>query len=255
VLEAHWKAASVSWCAGKRGDYCRMSETIYRGKILNLRLDTLRLEDGRTIRLEIVEHAASIGVLALKDEQTALLVRQHRHAIGETLWRSWPGAWTRRGGRHRRTARVGEETGYRPVRWCRWEASTSARLHDGVHAHLPRPRPAARLCEADEDEQIELEEIPLVELLRQARPRAAGCEDGGGSVDGGNAFGRVSQSCSGLASRSSRADGGGKTDISIAVAQALRTEIVSADSMQVYRRMEPARRSRAPSSEPRCHIT
>src|SRR5438093_1475613 len=30
----------------------------------------------------------------------------------------------------------------------------------------------------------------------------------------------------------------GKTEISIAVAQALETEIVSADSMQVYRRME-----------------
>src|SRR5438046_8096396 len=46
---------------------------------------TLFRSDGRTVRLEIVEHAPSIGVLALKDDGTALLVRQYRHSAGETL--------------------------------------------------------------------------------------------------------------------------------------------------------------------------
>src|SRR5260370_39842502 len=62
-----------------------MSETIYRGKVIKLRLDPIQLEDGRTVKLEVVEHAPSIGVLALKDERTALLVRQYRHSAGETL--------------------------------------------------------------------------------------------------------------------------------------------------------------------------
>ena len=41
-----------------------MSEIIYRGKVINLRLDTIPLEDGRTVRLEIVEHAAIRPMLA-----------------------------------------------------------------------------------------------------------------------------------------------------------------------------------------------
>src|SRR5436190_23455279 len=71
--------------AGERGDHSGMSEIIYHGKVVTLRLDTVELGDGRTVRLEIVEHAPSIGVLALKDERTALLVRQYRHSAGETL--------------------------------------------------------------------------------------------------------------------------------------------------------------------------
>src|SRR3954452_7581680 len=62
-----------------------MSEMIYRAKILNLRVDTVELENGRTARFEVVEHGDSIGVLPVTDAGTALLVKQYRHAIGETL--------------------------------------------------------------------------------------------------------------------------------------------------------------------------
>ena len=148
-----------------------MSETIYRGKVINLRLDTIPLEDGRTVRLEIVEHAESIGVLALKDERTALLVRQYRHSAGETLREIVAGSLD-----------LGEAPGEAAQRELAEEIGYRAReiiplggfylcpgyTTECMHIFLARGLQPAT-AEADEDERIELEEIPLAELYRQAR--------------------------------------------------------------------------------------
>jgi ADP-ribose pyrophosphatase len=148
-----------------------MSESIYRGKILNLRLDELEVEDGRTIRLEVVEHAASIGVLALKDEQTALLVRQYRHAVGQTLLEVVAGSLDEGEAAEVAAQReLAEETGFRAREivplggFYLCPGYTTEFMHIFLARHL---EPAT--AQADEDEQIELAELPLAELFRQAR--------------------------------------------------------------------------------------
>jgi ADP-ribose pyrophosphatase len=148
-----------------------MNETIYRGKILNLRLDTLHLEDGRTIRLEVVEHAESIGVLVLKDEQTALLVRQYRHAIGETLLEIVAGSLDEGEAAEVAAQReLAEETGYRAREMVPLGGFylCPGYTTEFMHIFLAQDLEPA-VAEADEDERIKLEEIPLSELLRQAQ--------------------------------------------------------------------------------------
>ena len=43
------------------------SKTLYKGRIINLRLDSVVLENGNTALREVVEHPGAVGVIALKD--------------------------------------------------------------------------------------------------------------------------------------------------------------------------------------------
>ena len=58
---------------------------IYRGKIVNLRVDDALLPDGKPCKREIVEHGGGASVVFLRGGDL-LLVRQFRYAYGEELW-------------------------------------------------------------------------------------------------------------------------------------------------------------------------
>ena len=52
---------------------------------MRVRVDTVRLEDGREFEREVIEHARSVVVLPLTENETVLLVRQWRQPTGEWL--------------------------------------------------------------------------------------------------------------------------------------------------------------------------
>ena len=57
------------------------SETIYEGKILTLRVDTVELPDMKYARREIIEQRAAVVIISMDDEGHILFVRQYRKAI------------------------------------------------------------------------------------------------------------------------------------------------------------------------------
>jgi ADP-ribose pyrophosphatase len=57
------------------------SELIYRGRIVSLRVDEVRLPSGQIRRREIVEHGGAVAIVAIDDQDRALLVRQFRKPI------------------------------------------------------------------------------------------------------------------------------------------------------------------------------
>jgi ADP-ribose pyrophosphatase len=59
-----------------------MRKNIYQGRVVNLNLETVRLPNGATVELEIIRHPGAAAIVALKDEETVLLIRQYRHAAG-----------------------------------------------------------------------------------------------------------------------------------------------------------------------------
>lgn len=61
------------------------SETRFAGRLLRLRVDTVRLPDGRVRRREVVEHPGAVAVLPVLSSGEIVLVRQYRHAVGRTL--------------------------------------------------------------------------------------------------------------------------------------------------------------------------
>jgi ADP-ribose pyrophosphatase len=61
------------------------SEEIFKGKIIGVQVDTVRLPDGKTARREVVKHPGAVVILPLTDNKEVVLVRQYRHATGEIL--------------------------------------------------------------------------------------------------------------------------------------------------------------------------
>ncbi|HEX6305807.1 MAG TPA: NUDIX hydrolase [Anaerolineales bacterium] len=57
------------------------TETIYRGKVFDVRRDEVRLPNGRQASLDIVEHNSSVALLPVDDEGQIWFVRQYRHPV------------------------------------------------------------------------------------------------------------------------------------------------------------------------------
>lgn len=61
------------------------SEKIYEGRIVHLRKDEVILPDGKRSVREIIEHPGAVVILAEKEKQKIILVRQFRKAVEEIL--------------------------------------------------------------------------------------------------------------------------------------------------------------------------
>ena len=61
------------------------SREVFRGRIIRVRQDTVRLPNGKEGTREVVEHPGGVAVLAIDDEGRVLLVRQYRYTFGRVL--------------------------------------------------------------------------------------------------------------------------------------------------------------------------
>ncbi|MFN7019319.1 MAG: NUDIX domain-containing protein [Fimbriimonadales bacterium] len=139
------------------------SHTIYQGRVVTLRIDTVRLPSGRTARREIVEHRGAVAIVPLLNRETVLLIRQYRQAVGETLLEIPAGtlepdepidACARR--------ELEEETGYtaRQLRRLFSQYLAPGYSQEVLHVYLAEDlAPAAQ--HPDEDELVELVPTPL----------------------------------------------------------------------------------------------
>ncbi len=59
--------------------------TVYEGRAVNLRVDTVRTAGGRETTREIVEHSDCVAVIAVDDKDNILLVSQFRKPIEKEL--------------------------------------------------------------------------------------------------------------------------------------------------------------------------
>lgn len=58
---------------------------VYRGKIVNMRVDDAELENGRVTKREVVEHPGGVSIAALNEKDEMLFVRQFRYPYGEVV--------------------------------------------------------------------------------------------------------------------------------------------------------------------------
>jgi ADP-ribose pyrophosphatase len=61
------------------------SQQLYRGRAVNLRMDTVEKSDGKTTTREVVEHSNCVAVVVVDDQDNVLLVRQYRYPVGKFL--------------------------------------------------------------------------------------------------------------------------------------------------------------------------
>jgi 8-oxo-dGDP phosphatase len=102
---AHWPVAA--------------SAERFRGKIISVRTDTVRVPEAATVEREVVEHPGAVGVLALDSDDRVLMIRQYRHPVGRLLWELPAGLRDVAGEPTAQAARreLLEETGYRARDW------------------------------------------------------------------------------------------------------------------------------------------
>jgi len=62
------------------------SRPIYQGRILNLRVDRVRLPDGREAMREIVEHGGAVAAVVIDRSGQVILVKQYRKPPEIALW-------------------------------------------------------------------------------------------------------------------------------------------------------------------------
>src|SRR5215213_6599693 len=62
------------------------SETVYDGRVISLRRDTVAMPGGGDSEREVVSHPGAVAVVALDDDDNVVLVRQFRHPVGRHLW-------------------------------------------------------------------------------------------------------------------------------------------------------------------------
>ena len=143
------------------------SQRIYQGRVVGLRVDTIRLPDGRTSSREIVEHGDAAVVVPIDATGRVLLVRQYRKPVERSLL-ELPAGGLDQGETPDQAAirELQEEIGYYPGRLEALGGFYAAPGYCQEHLHLflatdLRPSKLA----ADDDEQIVVAPTPLAEAI------------------------------------------------------------------------------------------
>lgn len=61
-------------------------ETVYKGRVVTLNLETVTLPNGVSVELEVVRHPGAAAIVPLKDDRTVILIRQYRLAAGGYIY-------------------------------------------------------------------------------------------------------------------------------------------------------------------------
>jgi ADP-ribose pyrophosphatase len=62
------------------------SRQVFKGRVFSVRIDEVEYDDGSTHRVDVVEHGASVAIVATPASDELVLVRQYRHPAGTALW-------------------------------------------------------------------------------------------------------------------------------------------------------------------------
>ena len=154
------------------------SRSIYDGRVVRLRVDAIRLPDGREVLREVVEHRASVVVVPIDSEGNVVLVRQYRYPVGQALLEAPAGVVEESEGPEecaQRELREEVGCGSRDLWALGGFWMSPGYCTEYMHAYLARDLFPSKL-RADEDESIRVERLPVSRvprLIRQGEIRDA----------------------------------------------------------------------------------
>lgn len=149
------------------------SDVIYRGKLLNLRRDKVRLPDGRLTYREIVEHSGAVGIIPLTAEDEVILVQQYRAPAGKLLWEVPAGKLEEGEDPLDCAAReLEEETGYRAAKFTPLAGFYTSPGFADEYLHLYLAEELEFVGEnSDEDEFLRVKKFPLARVPQLIKSR------------------------------------------------------------------------------------
>ena len=142
--------------------------TLFSGRIINLRKDTALLPNGATATREVVEHPGGVCVAALTDRNEVLMVRQFRYPYSEVILEIPAG---KRDSADEKPLDCG-------IRELKEETGATAEKFVFLGELYPTPGYCGEIiwlyaatglsfgeCDPDEDEFLSVEKIPLDTLI------------------------------------------------------------------------------------------
>jgi len=147
------------------------SKTVYRGALLHVLEDEVRLPDGGNARREYIRHPGAVMVVPFLDRDTVVLVRQFRYPLARHF-DEIPAGKMREGEEPLQTAQreLREECGYRAGEWRRLATLHPCIGYSNEAIELFLARSLAHVgVEPDAGEFLEVVPVALPEALRWVR--------------------------------------------------------------------------------------
>ncbi len=143
---------------------------IYEGRIISVRVDNVRLEDGREAVREVVEHPGAVAVVPVLDGRI-VMVRQYRYPAGREMLEI-PAGTLKAGEDPLECAKreLTEETGYRAAEMRKFFHAWLAPGYSEEQMHFFLAT-GLTPCqgEQDEDEHVEVEMLEVSDVLAAVR--------------------------------------------------------------------------------------
>jgi len=144
---------------------------IYKGRIVDLRLDEVDLPNGQSVTLEVVHHPGAAAVVAVDTEGAVTLIRQFRHAARGFIWEV-PAGTLGAGETPEACARreLCEEAGLVAKSWTALGSilTTPGFCDERIHLFLARELGDA-VQSLDPDEVLTVTRVPLRRALEMVR--------------------------------------------------------------------------------------
>ena len=142
------------------------SQLIYDGRAVKLRVDSVRLANGRQTTREIVEHSDCIAVVVIDKQDNVLLVKQFRKPVEKELLEIPAGGINAGEGAEEAVSReLREEIGYMPrkVRKLGGFYSAPGYSSEYLHLYLATDLTPSQLV-AEDTEEINVVRVPVKEI-------------------------------------------------------------------------------------------
>ncbi len=143
------------------------SKNVYKGKIIDVYSDKVRLENGRITYRDVVRHIDAVAIFAIDSEGDVLIVKQHRYPVGKELI-ELPAGLIDEGETPLEAAKreLKEETGYRANSWNELiHFFTSAGCHDEkLYIYIAQGIEKVSGQDLDAGEVLTYDKLPFKEL-------------------------------------------------------------------------------------------
>lgn len=145
------------------------SETIYEGKIIGVRIETVELPNMKYSKREIVDHQRGVGMVAVTPQGTMFMVEQFRIAVKQSLLEI-PAGLVDPGENPQEAAvrELQEEIGYKPgkLEYLLDAYSSPGFTNERLSLFLASDLEKSKL-EEDETEFLKVKEVPIKELYQK----------------------------------------------------------------------------------------
>ncbi|MCG0275001.1 MAG: NUDIX hydrolase [Thermosediminibacteraceae bacterium] len=144
------------------------TKNIFSGKILKLRVDEVKLPNGKVSTREIVEHPGAVAIVPIDDDENVIMIKQYRKPVEEVLLEIPAGKLEKNEDIKTCAQReLLEETGFKAEKLLHIIDfyTTPGFSNEKMSLFLGQNLKKAQ-GKADEDEFIKIEKIPLSKALK-----------------------------------------------------------------------------------------